>query len=745
MIKHNRGPEPPFFREDVILRAKHSDDLFYEQEQNIRAQKRSHTQEENLITEHRIETILRDEFNGKCAFCEQQVDRKNLYPLNHRLRPRRSAKNLNGEVAPDHYYWYTYEWKNLYLICNECNEHKSTFFPVKSFRADSNIEIEQVDRVEERLFIDPCTEDPEEHFYYEDDGSIQSRTRIGQVTIELFQLNRISLKNRRKVLVKKLLSSNSITSISSMNLNEEFIGLKRFFLRKKISENPYLAADLTEVISTKDKDPSLGEKIFVDVVEKFKQQEELQHKKSDSPKIPKETFPKIDRTVEFVQLHSLEITNFKNITNLRFEFPQDTSKGTSWAFFLGENGSGKSSIIQAVTLALIGESARKKLNLNPKEFLQRGKRKCTVKLETSQGIYNLVIRSNSIEGTNEATTTFVIAYGSTRLMATTRGIKEQNHKYRIKVGNLFDPTLGLVNAEKWLLSLKNKTGKTDDKKIKDEATFNLVSVVIKEVLGLTKKQKEKDDEGNIIEKNGEIWFIEPGRPDMVLSTLSDGYKVLIALVCDICRTINEVLTKKNVMHSDFQDVQGIIIIDELGTHLHPRWKMRIVKALRRAFKKMRFIVTSHEPLCLRGIQDGEAIVVEYEDSDVTIIDDLPDPSKFRIDQILTSPFFGLYSVVDPEESETFYKYYELLRKQEDANLSSEDKEKLGAELKSLSEKVKQYNLMGNTLREELAYYAVDQLLANQKEKNKIDWNDLKERTKNHVNDLWKEYEDEIKE
>ena len=74
---------------------------------------------------------------------------------------------------------------------------------------------------------------------------------------------------------------------------------------------------------------------------------------------------------------------------------------------------------------------------------------------------------------------------------------------------------------------------------------------------------------------------------------------------------------------------GIVLLDEIDAHLHPRWKMRIVESLRATFSGMQFIVTTHEPLCLRGIKEQEVVVLRREGDDVRYIDDLPSPSDLR--------------------------------------------------------------------------------------------------------------------
>ena len=85
------------------------------------------------------------------------------------------------------------------------------------------------------------------------------------------------------------------------------------------------------------------------------------------------------------------------------------------------------------------------------------------------------------------------------------------------------------------------------------------------------------------------------------SELSDGYHVYIALVADIARRavmLNEV---------DGADaparVEGVVLIDELDLHLHPRWQRVALRGLRRAFPRLQLIVTTHSPQVLSSAEN----------------------------------------------------------------------------------------------------------------------------------------------
>ena len=87
------------------------------------------------------------------------------------------------------------------------------------------------------------------------------------------------------------------------------------------------------------------------------------------------------------------------------------------------------------------------------------------------------------------------------------------------------------------------------------------------------------------------------------SELSDGYHVFIALVADIARRavmLNEI---------DGADaparVEGVVLIDELDLHLHPRWQREALPRLRNAFPRLQFIITTHSPQVLSSAENRQ--------------------------------------------------------------------------------------------------------------------------------------------
>ncbi|MCW8165823.1 hypothetical protein D8B22_12380 [Verminephrobacter aporrectodeae subsp. tuberculatae] len=87
--------------------------------------------------------------------------------------------------------------------------------------------------------------------------------------------------------------------------------------------------------------------------------------------------------------------------------------------------------------------------------------------------------------------------------------------------------------------------------------------------------------------------------------LSDGYRNMVAMVADMAhRTV-----RLNPQHEEnaARETSGVVLIDEIDLHLHPKWQRRVVDDLQRAFPKFQFIATTHSPFILQSLDPGEVI------------------------------------------------------------------------------------------------------------------------------------------
>lgn len=108
---------------------------------------------------------------------------------------------------------------------------------------------------------------------------------------------------------------------------------------------------------------------------------------------------------------------------------------------------------------------------------------------------------------------------------------------------------------------------------------------------------------------------EPNRRELIITNanknfipvaqLSDGVKAMLSLTADIayrCVQLNSPLIHPNPnFPSPIEDTNGIVLIDEIDLHLHPKWQQTVLSDLCKAFPKIQFIVTTHSPQVLSTI------------------------------------------------------------------------------------------------------------------------------------------------
>ena len=78
---------------------------------------------------------------------------------------------------------------------------------------------------------------------------------------------------------------------------------------------------------------------------------------------------------------------------------------------------------------------------------------------------------------------------------------------------------------------------------------------------------------------------------LTVNQLSDVEKCLIAMICDLARR----LAIANPLRKQPLDGEGVVLIDEIDLHLHPKWQRMVVPRLLQVFPNCQFIISTHSP------------------------------------------------------------------------------------------------------------------------------------------------------
>ena len=88
--------------------------------------------------------------------------------------------------------------------------------------------------------------------------------------------------------------------------------------------------------------------------------------------------------------------------------------------------------------------------------------------------------------------------------------------------------------------------------------------------------------------------------DVGLSALADGYRGTVTWILDLLAWW---FVYRNGRTYRFRDVRGVVFVDEIEQHLHPRWQRNIIRLLTGSFPHVQFVATTHSPLVASGCKD----------------------------------------------------------------------------------------------------------------------------------------------
>lgn len=117
-----------------------------------------------------------------------------------------------------------------------------------------------------------------------------------------------------------------------------------------------------------------------------------------------------------------------------------------------------------------------------------------------------------------------------------------------------------------------------------------------------------------VRRNPLQMVVEKGDVTLRIDQLSDGEKIYIALIGDLCRRL---VLANPTLDNPLQGA-GIVLIDELDLHLHPKWQTDIAPRLKEIFPNVQFIVTTHSPLVITNIPSDSLRVINWNDGEVIV-------------------------------------------------------------------------------------------------------------------------------
>jgi predicted ATPase len=360
--------------------------------------------------------------------------------------------------------------------------------------------------------------------------------------------------------------------------------------------------------------------------------------------MPEDVFVKTDKIEQPYIISSVNIQSFGEAKECILN---NIPENNRCIFLTGENGAGKSTILKAIGSALRNDHNKKRLtHFNDYH----------VELQLSNKINNQVIIFSHLAAENApfATREGYAAYGPYRLMTDNKEDVRNQPSHEDPNQNLFELDAPLFDIENGLM-----TEVTIVDAAENELILDIIEEAISEIIPLF---------------NGIVWR-EEDIPTMYRIGYADGGKVtdindiptytfdqLATGARSVLTMIGDMMVRLFRQQPDVKDVgrlKGIVLIDEIDIHLHPKFQKLIVEQLAATFPKVQFIITTHSPIPMLGAPKDSVFFLVRKGYDHKIT--VEQITGFEIEEltpntILTSPVFGMYDILYHDKSEEgFYK------------------------------------------------------------------------------------------
>lgn len=332
----------------------------------------------------------------------------------------------------------------------------------------------------------------------------------------------------------------------------------------------------------------------------------------------------------------VKIQNYKAIKDMQIQF----SPGIN--LLIGDNGVGKTSVLDALAIALGGFLAgvtgvsvsgiqQSDIRIETKrvagasvsiEYMTPTVIECNMEIdgrdfswariregETTSfktKISNREVTNYAAKLTNDAAKLLpLISYMSTtRVSRSKRGdygsaSKKLNDRRCGYIGCL-DSAFDMKGIKEWCLNMEMEAFHQEKQIPEYELFKKAVSEVMQKMSGL-------ENPPSVVYSKvfQEIAYSEGGNI-LPISYLSAGYQSLLWMTVDFAYR----LALLNPGLSDYHQAVGVVLIDELDMHLHPKWQWNALSALEEVFPKIQFIIATHSPIVISSLKNSQLISLD---------------------------------------------------------------------------------------------------------------------------------------
>lgn len=345
-------------------------------------------------------------------------------------------------------------------------------------------------------------------------------------------------------------------------------------------------------------------------------------------------------------IKSINIKKLLRFRDLRISVSNDDT--LRHLIITGANGSGKTSLLKAILsswnamaedtlMQFVGlEDAIKETKKHLISYKEKNDAKyieiCTNNLKHQQSLYEQIYGQVVVEGPDYTKLWNDVRQGNF-ILACYSDFRQPKF---VEIKNPEKPNLSYKNIDdskvdqflRFMADLKIQQALAKNEGLPSDAAqieewFVSFEAVLKQIFNDPSLQLKFNykDYSFLISNNGK---------EFKFTQLSAGYAAALDIVVDLMLKMQQVNSLRRVY-----DMPGIVLIDEIETHLHLQLQKQILPILTSVFPQIQFIVTSHSPFVLNSLKNVTVFDLEHQEA----IEDLTEYSY----EALTEGYFGVHT------------------------------------------------------------------------------------------------------
>jgi predicted ATPase len=398
-------------------------------------------------------------------------------------------------------------------------------------------------------------------------------------------------------------------------------------------------------------------------------------------------------------IRQVKLQDLRGFQTVKLKFERPGGKFAGWVAITGDNASGKTALLKAIALCLLGPEAIRSLQPSLRGWVRAHCAEAKAKVELVTGSRDHFIEDREPAKVFWSKLNIVAAdVGEPSLHALRNYKGAENPKYGpwseaaqgwfsagygpfrrlygaapdaqsimggpshvARYATMFSEVATLGECEVWLKDLHAK--RLEGRRQESETLQQLIEFLQDDFLPSGLAVDRVDSDG--------LWLRSANDVVLPMADVSEGYRVALALLLDIVRHMVLSFGHKGLIQlvngQRILPHEGVVFIDEVDAHLHPEWQRQIGFWLKQRFPHVQFIVTTHSPLICQAADER---MIFHLPSPGTALEpfqigerDYREIIASRPDQIYRSPAFGMKHTLSPPMVAASHRYANLKAKQ----------------------------------------------------------------------------------